>query len=271
MTKVVAAIDNSAAAGPVLATAAAVAELFGADVEAIHARAEGDRVAHGLARPEGAPLQEVPGPPEAAILAAATSEDVVAVVVGARGTPGGRRPVGSTAFAVITGLEKPVVVVPPDAVTPERLARVLVPLEGTAATSHAPAPVVELAHGRAIEVVAVHVHDEASLPSFTDQPQHEAAAWAEEFLARYSPWGVEAVRLETRVGRRDEEVLAAAVELGADVIALGWTRELAPGRAEVVRAVLEHARIPVVLMPLGVSETGPEPAEGSTRLQSSAP
>ncbi len=269
MTKVVAAIDNSAAAGPVLATAAAVADLFGADVEAIHARVEGDRVAHGPENLAGVRLQEVTGPPEEAILAACAPEEVVAVVVGARGTPGGRRPVGGTALAVITALAKPVVVVPPDAGAPERLARVLVPLEGTAPTSLAPTSVVELACGRGIEVVVVHVHDEASLPSFTDQPQHEASAWADEFVARYAPWGVEGVRIEMRVGRRDEEVLGAAVDLGADVIALGWMRELAPGRAEIVRAVLEHSRIPVVLMPVTAVDDAVPERDAASGLQSS--
>src|SRR5215210_1320971 len=210
MTKVVAAIDNSAAAGPVLTTAAAVAELFGADVEAIHARVESDLIPHGLAHVSGLSLQEVPGPPVDAILAAGAPDDVDAVVVGARATPAGRRPVGSTALAVITSLAKPVVVVPPHVDAADRLARVLVPLEGTVATSEAPASMAELAGARAIEVVVVHVHDEASLPSFTDQPQHEASAWAEEFVARHCPWAGEDVRLEMRVGRRDEEILQAA-------------------------------------------------------------
>jgi nucleotide-binding universal stress UspA family protein len=41
MSKVLAAIDNSAAARPVLASAAALADLLGAELEAIHVREDG--------------------------------------------------------------------------------------------------------------------------------------------------------------------------------------------------------------------------------------
>jgi hypothetical protein len=75
------------------------------------------------------------------------------------------------------------------------------------------------------------------------------------FLARYSPCPPEAVRLETRVGQPHEHVVAVARELDADVIALGWAQELAPGRAPVVRAALEGARLPIFLIPV-VSATG---------------
>jgi nucleotide-binding universal stress UspA family protein len=269
MSKVVAAIDNSAAAGPVLAVAAAFAELVGTEVEALHAVGEEDRPPKGLPLHAGVPLREVPGPAVDAILAAGAPDDVAALVLGARGTPGGRRPVGATALAVITSLAKPVVVVPPDA-APGQLGRVLVPLEGTLSTSHAPTTMLDLASARTVDVVVVHVHDEASLPSFTDQPQHETSAWAEEFVARYWPWGVDDVRLETRVGRADEEIIGAAADLGVDVIALGWEQELGAGRAEVVRAVLEHARIPVLLVPVKAATTAPdEQSEARTGLQSS--
>ena len=50
-----------------------------------------------------------------------------------------------------------------------------------------------------------------------------------------------------------------ADELGCDLIALGWTQELAPGRAEVVRAALERSPLPVMLIPADV-ETAQEPS-----------
>jgi nucleotide-binding universal stress UspA family protein len=101
-------------------------------------------------------------------------------------------------------------------------------------------------------VVVLHVHDEDSLPAFTDQPQHETSAWVDEFLARYCPWGVGDVRFEICVGRPDEEVLRTAEETGADLIALGWSRSLAGGRGPIVRAVLERGRVPVLLIPVDV-------------------
>ena len=147
----------------------------------------------------------------------------------------GERGRSGTAFELIESIDKPVVVVPPDVARAGALSRVIVPLEGTLSSSLAPRHLIEIACDANLDVVVLHVHDEASLPAFTDQPQHETDAWAEEFLARYVPSRFGDVRLEVRVGRRNEEVLRAAEELDADLIALGWSQDLAPGRAPVVR------------------------------------
>ena len=45
MTKLLAAVDNSTAALPVVGTACAVADLFGAKVEALHVVVDGDDLA----------------------------------------------------------------------------------------------------------------------------------------------------------------------------------------------------------------------------------
>jgi hypothetical protein len=108
---------------------------------------------------------------------------------------------------------------------------VLVPLEASLSAALAPRAIFELAREATIEAVALHVYEEDSLPAFTDQPQHEQLAWAQEFLARYCPTGLGSVRLETRVGCTDELVPLVADECGCDLVALGWSQELAPGRA----------------------------------------
>jgi hypothetical protein len=41
--------------------------------------------------------------------------------------------------------------------------------------------------------------------------------------------------------------------VGCDVIALGWTQQLVPGRAPVVRAALEGSHVPVMLVPVRVA------------------
>jgi nucleotide-binding universal stress UspA family protein len=192
-----------------------------------------------------------------ALIEAGMAEDVVALVLGARRTPAGARPVGGTAFEVMRALPKPLAIVPPDASTPGRLRRVLVPLEGTGSTSIAPQSVIKLARAAKLEVVIVHVLDDASLPAFTDQPQHETTAWRQEFLARWCPWGVKDLRVDMRVGVREEQILAAAEEDDADIIALGWSQELAGGRAPVVRTVLERGRVPILLIPVRL--VGPIP------------
>jgi nucleotide-binding universal stress UspA family protein len=250
MKTVVAALDNSLAGRPVLAAARALASLLDARVEALHVPANGDRTARNAAAAAGIPLRIVSGPVVERLVQAGEAEDVVALALGARATPAAARPLGGTAAAVATALLKPVLVVPPEAWVPEKVRRVLVPLEASVSASLAPRTIVELARATTIEAIALHVYDDESLPLFTDQPQHEQEAWAREFLARYCPAGLGDVQLETRVGRSDALVPLVAGECGCDLVALGWSQALAPGRAPVVRATLERSRLPVLLVPV---------------------
>lgn len=253
MTTIIAALDNSLAARPVLAAAQALAKVLDAQVEVLHVSVDGADVVRGAASAARLPLRTATGPVVDRLLEVGGTEDVAAVVLGARGTPGGRRPLGSTALAVATSLAKPIVVVPPDARAPAAVGRILVPLEGSVSSSLAARAILELVPGADVEVVVLHVRDEASLPAFTDQPQHEEQAWAQEFLARYCPSGLRAVRLEVRVGRCEEVLPTVAEETGADLIALGWAQELAPDRAPVVRTALARVRVPVMLIPVRVA------------------
>ena len=84
-------------------------------------------------------------------------------------------------------------------------------------------------------------------PLFSDQPHHEADAWAREFLRRHCP-RPELVTLETRVGVPGEHVLRVAREAGVDMVALGWSRCLEEGHATVVRDVVAGSSIPVLLV-----------------------
>jgi nucleotide-binding universal stress UspA family protein len=256
MRKVIAALDNSLAASPVLATALELGRVLDARVEAVHVQVDGDRVARAAAGAAEVPLQTSSGPVVERLIEIGQARDVVAVVLGARGSPLGRRQLGATALAVATSLPKPLVVVPPDARRADRLRRVLVPLEGGEAALHTPRTIVELAQGEELDVVVLHVLEEESLPLFTDQPQHEQAAQVEEFLRRYCPWGIGKVRLEVRVGRCDELVPLVADEMDADIVALGWSQELEPGRAPVVHAALARGGIPVMLVPVNVLSEG---------------
>jgi nucleotide-binding universal stress UspA family protein len=260
MEKVIAALDNSLAAGPVLATATSFAQLLGAKLEAVHVKDDGRRTPEAVAAGAGLPLRTLTGGTVAALVDAGAADDVVALALGARRTPAGARPVGTTASAVMALLAKPLLVVPPDTAHAGRLDSVLVPLEGTVSSSLAPRSIMRLAQAAQIEVVVVHVRDEQSLPAFTDQPQHETPAWGHEFLARYCPWGIGDVRLDVRVGVREQEILRAAEENEVDLIALGWSQELAANRASVVRAVLERGRVPVLLIPVRVValDAGPQ-------------
>jgi hypothetical protein len=248
MTRLLAAIDNSAVARHVLETANAVAPLYGATVDAIHIREDGDRTAQAAAAATGLELRELPDDVVDKLIETGREDDVVGLVIGTRAGPLARRPLGHVALDLLVAVRKPLVLVPPHTAIPFRLRRVLVPLDGTTAAAAALTRTVDLAGDFEVEVDVLHVHDEASLPLFSDQPQHETESWAREFLARYCPT-VDLARLHVRVGRPGEHVLHVANEMRADMIALGWGQDLSPGRAAVVREALERSPRPILLVP----------------------
>jgi nucleotide-binding universal stress UspA family protein len=257
MKRLIAAIDDSAASHPVLDTAQALAGMFGARLEAIHVReGDGTHVARTMAAAARVGYREVDGPVVKALVEEAASEDAVGLVLGARATPTGRRPAGHTALEVIVSADKPIAVVPPDARAPMVLDRVLVPLDGSAVSSHAVAELIQLACHGDLDVLILHVLDERSIPRFEDQPQYEMETWIEEFLARHCP--TRTARMEVRVGVAGQEIMAVAREADSDMIALGWAQDLGPRRAAVVTEVLEHATVPVLLLPLTPADVAPE-------------
>ena len=98
------------------------------------------------------------------------------------------------------------------------------------------------------QVTALHVDDDSSLPSYSDQTQHETETFAREFVARNLPPSID-IELALRVGRPGAEVLAACDESTTDLVVVAWSRDLSPGRAGVVRQLLERTRVPVMLVP----------------------
>jgi nucleotide-binding universal stress UspA family protein len=246
---VVAAIDSSAAAWPVLDVANAYAKATGSAVRALHV-ADGDEAAERLAAAHATPLRTVAGDVIQRLCDAAAEPDVTAIVLGGRGRPGGPRPAGHVALEVITRVDKPVIVVPPDATRPTHLERVLVPAEGRPDGTRALTPLLERLAKSGMRVTALHVDDDASLPSYSDQPQHETEVFAREFVARNLPPTID-VQLALRIGRPGAKVLEACDETTADLVAIAWSRDLSPGRARVVRQLLERAHIPVLLVPEG--------------------
>ena len=249
--RVIAAIDNSAAARPVLAAAEAVAHVLGADVEAVHVPEDGTLTARGAAEAAAVPLTLLDGGDVAPqVVAAAGSDDVAAIAIGTRRTPAGARPGGHVCLDVITAVQKPAIVVPPEAQANDKLHSVLVPMMGHPTKAASVRGAITLVNASHIEVIVVHVYDEATIPAFSDQPQYETQAWAQEFLARYVPIPPDAVRLELRVGVPIEQIMRVRSETNADAIAMGWTQDISPGRGLLVRAVLERSPVPVILLPV---------------------
>ena len=246
--KVVAAITDDAAASIVLSVADAIANLYSATVEAVHVGEEQARLT-AAAQGAGVPLRTLVGQPVKALAHAAAAEDVVVVVIGPPGTAAGKRPAGSTALALVTSLEKPIAVVPPNAPMARPIESVLVPLDGTAPSTVALQEIAALASNAELQIVVAHVNQERSLPAFSDHLSHEVRAWSEEFIARYCPSATE-VTLELRVGEPHEHVLDILRQSRCDLVALGWSQDFAPGHAAVVRRMLAESPVPVLLMPV---------------------
>jgi nucleotide-binding universal stress UspA family protein len=241
MATVLAALDNSLAANPVLVAARALARVLGDRLEAIHVLGDGVGEAEGAARGAGVPLRVANGPVVERLVEAGEADDVSAMVIGARGTVASSRTLGSTALAVVTSLHIPVVVVPPGAEVAPRLRSALVPLEETTSPLLTPRSTVELAPSDQVDVIALYVGG-----------GHYDEEWTREVLARYCPWGIGEVRLERKAGSREEVVSSAAKESNVDLVVLGWALELSDERGPVVRAVLERSKVPVMLMPVSV-------------------
>jgi hypothetical protein len=264
MTIVLAALDASLAARAVLETARGIAELMGGAVEAVHVGRHPAETLTTLAAHHDVPLRLLPPPTETSLLGAVAAPDVVAAVVGARATPGGRRPTGHTALAVLQRTHKATVVVPPDAVgvAPRPFRRLLLPLEGSEESSR---PVVD---GLCplivtdVELVVLHVFTPETAPAFLNHPARDLELLGDEFLARHCPRGA---RIEWATGPVSERVAEAYRHNDADLVVLSWSQDASVGHAKVVRDVLTASTIPVLLLPVAAGHPGPPEQDGSER------
>ena len=250
MTIVLAALDTTAAARPVLETALRIGQLIGSDVQAVHVgggRFESIETPESLAARSEVPFRVLEGPVESALLAALGAPEVLAGVIGARATPGGQRPVGRTAHHILEHTDKPVVIVPPDAIVPSSFRRILVPLEGTAASSQ---PILERLWpvlAADVEVVVLHVFTDATRPAMVDRPVRDFELLGREFLTRHFP---KATGIELRPGPVATRVAEVCAEQGSDLIVLSWSQDSSAGRAHVIREVLGASSVPVLLIPV---------------------
>jgi len=246
MRRILAAVDDSTAAHPVIALAEGIASLFDATTDALHvADAEGPTV-QAVADARGVPLRTLNGDTLVRLAIECASDDVVAVVCGTGSPPAGAAR-GEVAVALAGTLDKPVVVVPPDAPITDDVRRVLMAIKGTPTKPRALKRAVELTAASGLELLVVHVDDLNSIPSFSDQVQYETELYAQQFLARYVI-GAPQARLTLRIGDPADEILATADELRADVIAVGWPHTTEPLHGQVARQIIQRSRIPVLLV-----------------------
>ena len=244
MSRIIAAIDDSAAARPVLSMAEALGALLGAEVDAIHVAEDDGETALAVAEHVDVPCRILHGDPLACVTECARQDDVVAVVLGARRRLRGAS-VGHLARAVADEVDKPVLVVPPETSPVQQLRRVVIAMEGSPAKARGVRTAIDLAAGADLDLTVIHVDDEDSIPAFSDQVAHETEAYSREFLARYLP-GAPAARLELRVGAPVEEIIDLTDTIGADLLAIGWPH--GPERGAIARQILDRSHVPVLLV-----------------------
>ena len=264
MKTILAAIDSSAAAHPVCSLAIALGRTLNARPRALHVR-DGGRTASFTAEILGVEYRQVEGDAFSRIVERAAESDVVAVVVGARGRLR-TRTVGHLARQIADAISKPVLVVPPETQSVDRIRRVVIAVEGTPSKARNLKVVFDLASPVDVELVVVHVDDEKSIPRFSDQVAHETSAYAREFLARHLPRGPKA-RLELRVGVPADEIIEMASSFRADLLAVGWPQLAEGNRGATAREILDRSTVPLLLVPLAPSEIQavPPPARSGSR------
>jgi len=253
MSIVVAALDATAAARPVLETALRIGQMTGSDVEAVHirrSRLESIETPEVLATRSEVPFRLLEGPVELELLATLGGPEVLGAVLGARATPGGRRPVGRTALHILKHTDKPVVIVPPDAIVPSSFRRLLVPLDGTEATSRSVLERLPLLVAD-VELVVLHVFTDVTVPTMLDRPVRDLQLLGNEFLTHHLP---QATDIEFRAGPVAVRVAEVLREQSADLIVLSWSQDSSAGRASVVWEVLGASSVPVLILPSRRSE-----------------
>ncbi|MEV6769506.1 universal stress protein [Nocardia sp. NPDC051030] len=139
---------------------------------------------------------------------------------------------------------------------PYGIERILVPLDGTEEAAQSVAEAVGQFCAAGIEIMVLHVFDRDTVPAHWDQAAHARTAWENEFLARYChpyfPGQCQTVTV--RSGVPGESIVDVAAE-EADLIVLGWSRQLLPGRARSVRQTIGAASVPILLIPVGPGDT----------------
>lgn len=111
---------------------------------------------------------------------------MVAAVLGTRSSQKGSH-LGHIAAGILRHLNKSMVLVPPGAVIPGDIRRLVVPLEGTETTSRPVLDLLERMISKEIELVVVHVFTEETLPTMLDHPYRDLEFLGQTFLARHCP------------------------------------------------------------------------------------
>jgi len=285
--KILVALDGSPASATALPTARALAVQLNTALEVLHvasdqAPTEGlwSQLHAGLSGAETIQIRSHAGEPAAAILEAASDPSVVLVVLTTHGhevEPG--RHLAHIAEEIVATTDGPVMLVRPEAKTVRDSAigpfrRLLVPLDGTPTIAAALPPATDLAGQLCAEIDLLYVAgpDESvptepgsmGAPRYVDQPQHEWTGWKAEVVQRFGSYLGQcpadvAMRMYLAHGDVASEITRFAIKHQSDAIVLVRRSRLEAGRGHVLRALLDQAPYPVLLLgaPLEGARDGP--------------
>jgi nucleotide-binding universal stress UspA family protein len=250
----VVALDSSMAAAPVAKGASMVAKLLGAELRAVHVSEGGTgELAVRASKLAGIPLEQLAqgsGSIAEQLERSGVFQGAVLIAVGARSCPNGRYPVGHVAMELVGSCQRPVLVVPPEETSDHHeSSKVLISLDGTEAGAKAIDKALDLLHGKPVELVALHVFAQDTLPRFWDQETHASVSWSNEFLSRQMR--SMPVKLKLKTGSPAGRILEAAKEEGVSLIVMGVTPSgsHSSGMGDVIREVLSRTEVPVLLVP----------------------
>ncbi len=269
------ALDGSPAAAAALPTARAVAGQLGAVITLVHVAREpmaGDERREYLDlerdRREGESLRHLTNrEPAEGILETAKDLDAALIVLTTHGAAEPEHGLGPVAEKVIAQAALPVLLVRPEAMTGAHgyagaLKRLLIPVDGAPGTARAlkPALVLAVRLGASVDLLYVAAplqttaQEPGSIraPRYVDQPQHEWPQWSNEVIDRLIAYAdcpaCVPMQMYLVLGEPAREITRFAREHGEDAIVLVRQSRLEPGRAAVLRAVLDQAPCPLLII-----------------------
>jgi nucleotide-binding universal stress UspA family protein len=251
------AVADAARDAELVRSARHLAEAAGWDARAVHVREPGGAKL-ASADAEGLEIVDLEGDASAELARLVVKADVDAIALGLRTTdaPG----MGHVTEALLEHPTAPLLLVRPGMRPLTTLRRLVVPLEGSPSASSAMRHADDALCARGREIVMVHVVTKSTpgergsfpAPRIVDQEHYEWSAWQDEFCMRFSqcPEGGRH-RVCVRVGEPVPTIVKEAQEDGAELIVLSWKGSFAEGHGAVVKALLEAAPCPLLIVPAG--------------------
>lgn len=240
MSRILAFVDEFGCSRDVLATADALARLLGVTVDVIHVAEEPESPWSGSSR-----ARHIDGNVDDVLARSLDDPDVLAGVIGSRNEQRMSKLLGHVAKQLCVSTATPLVVVPPGSGEPSDPFTAVVPLDGTEATAAAVAPIVRRLQRSGAVIVSTHVFDHDALPPLMSSAE-DVRTVAAEFDAVHLHGQSDSVEL--RIGDAQETVPDLARRVHADAVVVAWGQNLGPGRAAVIRRLIE-ADVRIVLVP----------------------